>query len=463
MEAPRDIGSRLELFVDDWLIESMDRTHLRMHQPVPREIVFVFDRPGESPASTGAVVIKEDGRYRMWYRAGGGPVQRVAYAESEDGALWERVTMGLVVYEGSTENNILLDGSVASEMCVFIDDNPAAPDSERYKAISRLRTPKGEPDGIRGLSSPDGIRWRVLEKDPILVAPDDGTSMAFDTQNMAFWDAVRGHYTAYLRSKIPDDGTAGSYRGQGFRSIRRSTSDDFLTWTAPLQIDLGDSTVEHLYTNACVPYYRAPHIYLMFPRRFVPERQFHPDFAHTGVSEGVFMTSRDGIRWDRRFMEPFLPPGPDPDNWTDRSMTVGRGVVPTGPAEISLYYKEHNRRPSARFRRGSLRTDGFVSAHANFGGGELVTRPLTFSGDELVLNYSTSAAGGLRVEVQDADGRALDGYELEQSAEIFGDEIERVVRWRGGSDLGRLAGRPVRLRFAMREADLYSIRFRRAG
>ena len=199
---------------------------------------------------------------------------------------------------------------------------------------------------------------------------------------------------------------------------------------------------------------------MMFPRRFVPERQFHDEPIPNGASDGVFMTSRDGIRWDRRFMEPFLPPGPDPDNWTDRNMTVGVGVVPTGPAEISLYYKEHNLRPTARFRRGGLRTDGFVSAYAPFGGGELLTKPLAFAGSELVLNYSTSAAGSLRVEVQDTEGRPLEGRSLADCNEIFGDEIERVVSWSGGSDVSDLAGTPVRLRLAMEEAHVYSLRFR---
>ena len=460
MDSPRDIGSRLELFVDDWLIERMDGADLRMHHPAPREVVFEFDQPWESPVSTGPVVIKEGDLYRMWYRAGADGNQRVAYAESEDGLHWKRVMLGLMEYEGSRENNILVDGSVASEMCVFLDGNPAATESERYKAISRVRHVEGDRDALRGHASPDGIHWQVLDKDPILIAPEDGTRPIFDSQNMAFWDSLRGHYTAYLRSWIPDD---GSFQGKGIRSIRRSTSDDFLTWTEPKQIDLGDSDREHLYTNACTPYFRAPHIYLMFPRRFVPERQFHPDISSNGVSEGVFMTSRDGIRWDRRFMAAFLPPGPDPDNWTDRNMTVGSGVVPSGPAEISLYYKEHNLRPTARLRRGSLRTDGFVSVYAPFGGGELVTRPLTFSGNELVLNYSASVAGGLKVEIQDIEGRPLDGYQLEQCPEIWGDEIERVVSWRGESDLGGLAGRPVRLRFVMKETDLYSIRFRETG
>ena len=93
----------------------------------------------------------------------------------------------------------------------------------------------------------------------------------------------------------------------------------------------------------------------------------------------------------------------------------------------------------------------------------MVTRPLVFEGERLVLNYATSVAGGLRVEVQEPDGRPIDGYGLEQCVEIYGDEIERTVAWDGGADLGSLAGSPVRLRFAMKEADLYSIRFRGDG
>ena len=460
MGATRDIGSRLELFVDDWLIERMDGVSLQMHQPVPQEVTLQLDRPWESSTSALLTVEKDGDRYRMWYRASADQDQRAAYLESADGKSWERPNLGLVEWDGSSDNNIMVDGTVASELSAFRDGNPAATAEQRYKAIARVRHHTKDRDAMRGLTSPDGIHWTVLDKDPLLVAPEDGTRPIFDSQNTVFWDGVRGHYTAYLRSWIPDDGSGGTDRGKGFRSIRRSTSEDFLEWTDPVQIDLGDSTPEHLYTNAATPYFRAPHIYLMFPRRFVPERKFHADFNEIGASEGVFMSSRDGIKWDRRFMAPFIPPGPDPDNWTDRNMTVGRGVVPTGPAEISLYYKEHNRRPTGRFRRGSLRTDGFVSAHATFGGGELVTRPLTFSGSELVLNYATSVLGALRVEVQDAEGRPIPGYTLDDSEEIWGDEIERIARWRNGSGLGQLAGQAARLRFVLKEADLYSLRFR---
>lgn len=199
----------------------------------------------------------------------------------------------------------------------------------------------------------------------------------------------------------------------------------------------------------------------MFPRRFILGRKFHDDWEEDGLSDVVFMTSRDGVHWDRRFMEPLITPGLDGDNWNDRSMTVGIGLVPTGTDEMSLYYKEHNRLPSSRMRRGTLRADGFASIHAGYGGGELLTKALIFDGRELVINYSTSAAGSIRVELQDEHGLPLPGFGLADCDHVFGDEIERALRWHGVADLSAVAGRPLRLRFAMdKVADIYSLRFR---
>ena len=111
---------------------------------------------------------------------------------------------------------------------------------------------------------------------------------------------------------------------------------------------------------------------------------------------------------------------------------MGPTLVPTGPGEMSLYYVEHYKTPQVRIRRAVLREDGFVSLRGPYAGGSLLTRPLRFADRELVLNYSTSAAGSLRVEIQDASGNPIDGYVLEDCLEIFGDEIERPVSWEAG-------------------------------
>jgi hypothetical protein len=110
-------------------------------------------------------------------------------------------------------------------------------------------------------------------------------------------------------------------------------------------------------------------------------------------------------------------------------------------------------------RRFTLRIDGFVSAYAPSQGGELVTKPLVFEGRELVINLATSAAGSVRVELQSADGEPLEGFALEDCPEVFGDTLSHRVAWKGGADLGPLAGRPVRLRLELRDADVYAFRF----
>ncbi len=89
----------------------------------------------------------------------------------------------------------------------------------------------------------------------------------------------------------------------------------------------------------------------------------------------------------------------------------------------------------------------------------MITKPLTFTGKNLKLNFSTSAAGGVKVEVQDADGKALPGVSLEDCQEQIGNELERVVSWKGGADLSMLAGKAVRLRFVLKDADVFAFQF----
>jgi hypothetical protein len=172
------------------------------------------------------------------------------------------------------------------------------------------------------------------------------------------------------------------------------------------------------------------------------------------------MSTRAGDRYQRTFMEAFIRPGLDPGNWASRAGLTALGVVPTGPGEMSLYKQAHYAQPSCHLVRYTLRTDGFASVNAPYRGGEFVTKTLTFVGRELVVNLSTGAAGGMRVELQDASGKPLPGFSLADAVEQVGDEIERVLRWKAGGEVGGLAGTPVRLRFVMQDADLYSLRFR---
>ena len=457
------IGDQLQLFLDDWLIDSMTGLQLKLHSPRRAEVVLPKDKPWEDSTMYDPVVIKDGSRYRLWYRTNfNSPPFYTGYAESDDGVRWTKPSLGLVEFRGSKDNNLVWssgpDKSAPYVLCVFKDNKPGTPAGERYKAIGVRRRAGSEPpaDDLYGLASPDGLRWRLLQKEPIVRGPR-GDSM-FDSHNIAFWDSARRQYVIYARGW--PDGWPGGTRG-----IRRAVSSDFRRWSSLETLDLWrDSDRDHLYKNAATPYYRRPDILLMFPKRFLPARKsLDPDWKHRGLSDIVFMSSRDGVHWDRRFREAFLRPGRDRLNWHERAIEAGPGLVPTGDGEMSLYFIEHYRTESVGIRRGVLREDGLVSVHAGYEGGELLTRPLVFAGDQLVINCSTSAAGSLRVEIQDGNGKPFAGYELDACDEIYGDELSRTVRWDGDSDLQKLAGEPIRLRIALRDADLFSLRFRRAA
>lgn len=457
------IGSRRELFVDTFLIDKLTDAKLELHHPQPAGIALQFDRPWEGVFSAYTTVIKDGETYRLYYR--GLPAsdkgkadhslatEVTCYAESRDGATFTRPNLGLSEVAGTRDNNVILTRSPACHnFSPFLDSRPGVPAGERFKAVGGSRR-----TGLLAFASADGVRWRPLGDTPII------TEGAFDSQNVVFWSESEGCYVCYFR-------TSKRFGETAYRWIARTTSKDFIHWDEPVEMSCGETPPEQFYTNQTLPYFRAPHLYVSIFARFMPGRRVvtPAQAAMLGVvgeysgdcSDAAFMTTRGGARFDRVFMESFVRPGPGLPNWTSRTNYPTLGVVPTGPGEMSCYVQRHYAQPTHHLQRLTLRVDGFVSVHGPYRGGEMLTRPLTFRGSELEVNYATSAAGGIRVEIQDSSGQPAPGYRLDDAVEIIGDQIDRVVSWKGGADLASMAGRPVRLRFVMRDADLYSIRFR---
>jgi hypothetical protein len=437
---PLEIGTRIEPFVDGWLLDRLDRAELRLAAPVRREVVLVTDRPWEGPASAYFTVLRDGPKIRLYYR-GLCPVdsseeQVTCVAESEDGVRFERPEVGLFEFKGSRKNNIVHRGIEAHNLAPFIDRRPGVPAEERYKAVG------GTWQKLWAFRSPDGLRWTRLRDEPVTVK---GT---FDSLNTAYWDEVRGEYLLY--SRLFD---------RGVRAIQSSVSRDFVSWSDPVPNAYPeDAPREHFYTNAVVPCPGAPHILLSFPKRFVPDRKRFADHPDPGLSDGVFLSSRDGVRWDRTFREAWLRPGPEPGNWSDRSNMPAWGIIEIEPGEFTMYASERYEQPGNRLRRLSLRRHGFASLRAGAAGGEATTKPLRFGGSRLLLNYATSAAGSVRVEVLEGDGKPVPGFALGDAAEMFGDALDEPVRWKGGPDISALRGKTVRFRFVLRDADIYAIR-----
>jgi hypothetical protein len=480
-----DIGSRLELLVDDHLIHKLSGgAHLELHRPERREVALVTDKPWEGNASHYRCVFRDGDIYRMYYGAYqyaegqkhygysmASPHEAfTCYAESRDGIHWTKPDLGLIEFEGSTKNNIVLAARSAKDLpidpghvAVFKDPNPACSADAKYKAVVR----SFKVNGVYAFKSSDGFHFSTMQDELIL------TDGVFDSLNLAFWDAERGEYRAYFR------GWKDKFRG-----ILTATSPDFLQWSKTEEVEFPGAPVEHIYTNQVQPYFRAPHIFVGFPMRYVdrgwvdatdrlplPEsrrlRAKARERFGSAVTDALFMSSRDGVAFNR-WGEAFIRPGPArPHTWAygDNSPAWGilttKSPLPGASEELSIYATEGFwTGESLEVRRYSMRIDGFVSLQAPLSGGEMVTQPIVFKGDRLQINYATSAAGGIWVELQDPAGKPLEGFSQADCHEVFGDEIERAVHWKAAGDVSALAGKPVRLRFVLKDADLYSFRFR---
>ncbi len=365
------IGSRLELLVDDHLIEKLTNARQVLHHPMPQEVAIVHDKPWEGNICCYHTVFQDGGLFRMYYRGAHAdpktnrvPHQVVCYAESKDGIHWTKPELGLVEFGGSRKNNILWNGAGSHNFTPFRDENPQCAPDARYKAIG---TGKG---GLIAFKSPDAIHWTLISDKPVI------TKGAFDSQNLAFWDPLRRCYVDFHRQGR-----------DGVRDIMTCTSQDFRQWTDPVFLTYPGAPKEHLYTNAIRPYYRAPHIYLGFPKRFLPSRRV-VEHANSGVSDGVFMSSRDG-RTFKRWLEAFIRPGLQRDRWVCRNnmtawgILVTKAALPGLPDELSLFATEgYYTGASCQLRRYTLRIDGFVSVQAPYKGGELLTKPLIFAASD---------------------------------------------------------------------------------
>lgn len=448
------LGSRWELLVDKWLLSDARGVALKLHTPERREVVLTTDAPWEGISSAYFSVVQDGNLVRLYYRGSGvgsdlSEEQVTCVAESNDGIHFTRPKLGVIEAAGTKDNNIVWKGIESHNFAPFLDKNPACKPEERYKAlagISHAGRNWQEGDVAAGLfafASADGRHWKKIRKEPVI------TKGAFDSLNLAFWDPVNKRYECYSRIFT-----------NGVRAIQSSHSADFLNWSDGVPNRYADGIpFEHFYTNATVPCPGAEHIFLSFPKRFEPERRVVAAYKEPGVSDAVFMSSRDGVNWNRMFLEAWVRPGHDERNWTDRNNMPAWGIAETALGEWSMYISEHYQWPDNRLRRLVMPRHRIASMSAGAGGGEFTTRPITFAGTRLMINYATSAAGSVQVEVQDETGKALAGYELANAELMYGDELEAPVRWKAGESLSSLAGTRVRLRFVLKDADVFAMRF----
>ena len=393
--------------------------------------------------------------------------------------------MGLKEFHGSKKNNLLPIGAV--EVGVFPGPKRSTP-RKRYRLLFHQGLgPDSRPGGcVFGIFR----RWRSLGR----TLPHRLLPFVPDSQPSATWDDDLKKYVIYLRAWNPRRSV-----------VRVAVSDLESPWpydsSVPPRYHWGKDKIPtlsrelpmvmapderdpenlHLYTSVVTRYALARSVYFAFPAAYYTYRG--PDWktrALTG-NDGSFdvqlATSRDGIVWNR-WRRPYIPAGFH-EGLDLRLVSMGQGLVRRGRLLYQYFvgWPHTHGRPSfwdrdlddrTRWLKRDLggiycatqRIDGFVSMDAAYDGGVLTTRPLQFAGNRLFLNLDTAGCGSAKVAILDANGKPIPGFTTADCAVINTDAIDHPVQWRGGADVGALAGRSLRLQLSMRNTKLYALQFR---
>ncbi len=458
-----DIGSDKHLFIDERLIAKKAKVELRANAPQREELTMIADRPWERGGITsyGNVFWDPNAKqYRAYYVSvdpGSTYGFSIAMATSADAIHWEKPNLGAVEWQGSKENNIVIDGQ--REGTVMID--PAGATERRYLYLSSRGDLK-----TRLLASPDGIHWTMQ--------PGEIWGTHSDSQISAFWDERIHKYVYYPR--------VFNETGRAIGRVETSRPDERWPEKVPvvLQSDRRDPAGMDFYTNAAEKYQLAPNVYVAFPtpyyHHYYGPRTYllAPTMAlggktNDGKIESQLATSRDGIHWTR-YRAPYVPL----HHYEELDLKLCMmypGMVYRDNCIYQYYagYAFTHGDTQARQRlkgrelggvfRLEQRIDGFVSADFDYEGGVVETVPLVFQGNCLLLNVNTSASGEARVGILNGDGSAIEGFGVDDCFVINGDYLARPVVWRGDPDVSRLAGKAVRLRFEMRGTKLYAMQF----
>lgn len=459
---PIVIGTRKHLFIDEILIESKSDVHLTSNPPTRYDATdFVMDQDWELGSSVKApnpgdcTAYEHNGEIRFIYNNG---AQWVDWSESDrtstlcmqvssDGLHFEKPVLGLVEWNDSKENNILTTLPIQGHVVEDLNEN--VPEDERFKMPAYLMQ-----RGIYMFTSPDGIHWRRNE---VLMLPFDcggGVEPLFDNQ--------KGLYTCYIRNEAGLGGRSSSLaqtrepmKPWPFEPVENPPVRDVFTLPSlskELPIPFIPQVTGDIYRTRAVKYAWAPDVYLAFVWRHTGE---HPnDYRQVELA-----VSRDGISWTF-FGDPYyIPAGWDFNGLQISEALSAFGLIRRGN-DIWQYVRvksgaHYDSSSDDITVRVTQRLDGFVSLGAE--DGTIITRPLIFEGDCLELNLNST--GELRVAVLDEEHNPIAGFSAQECDPLKVDSTAARVTWQGNSDLGKLAGRPVRLQFEMKNTKIYAFQF----
>ena len=481
------LGAERQLFVDDSLIESISGARRVMnpavkvkHNPVIRP-----EHPWEGKDVRVSHVFPDEktGTFKMIYsgytfRATQGEKEIIVDGEgqpvtclatSKDGIHWEKPVLNLVEFNGSKANNLIPKEQVMPYM--FRDSNETDPE-KLYKGLIR----HGSTDTTMQFDlyfSPDGLSWTPYKKNPVIdTSPRIGR---WGPTEFMGWDPIRKTYAAHLENCLHQRCSLDR------RLIGRVESRDMIHWGVPETIivpDEKDYPDTEFYDMPAITYQNV-YVGLLWNFRTTDT---------TILPQIVF--SRDGIHYNREFREPFIRRGDNGD--FDSSVVYPDQPVVVDGRTFSFYTGANWRSPEHLLELGDeaigaiglaiSRQDGFVSVNGAKGAmklnrlgtskvgastfSQLTTRSFSFSGSRLYLNMKSAlrqwGAGPceVRVEILGPDHQFVKGYGFEEADSMTTGGLAEVVSWKGSSDLSKLKGKPIKLRFYFKNVKLYSFVFK---
>lgn len=477
------------LFVDDRFIEQMSGLTRRFHEPLKcaQNPVIRADRPWEHNSAafvdTGLVVYdQKDQLFKAWYQGGycfgPGDLSNMCYATSSDGINWDKPSLGVVEFEGSKDNNIVLMAPcMMHDPAPIIDYKDPNPE-RRFKAVwwGGRKDPSAKDGWLLGhcvAFSPDGFHWTEHPDNPVWPG-DAEVATPFGIERRS------GKLVAY-----------SSADGYGTRVVARSESENFVDWDLPPKLvfrpDDADPPGTEMSGLAAIDY-DCTAIGMLWVIRNLPgfTKKEWQEIVDRNIRQGSLgppismnaaacrimytelVSSIDGVEWQRICRRPFLPLGPQA-SWDECISLVARPIVAND--RIYLYYTGHGRtmqtpgveklQPIRDWTSdtglATLRLDGFASLQAqSTPGGILLTRSFDLEGTTLAVNVDASN-GVARIEVVDENCQPIPGFTKEQAQPITTDQLRATAKWASKSDVGELRGQRIKLRIFLENAHLYSI------
>ena len=493
-DVPMKIGTSPQYLFDEYVVE--DRWNLKRVVQQPARFtgnpVIVPDQIGEYYCYDNHLIL-EDGLFRMWYQdsdrdahyrgkaepgSAEGHADFCRYAESEDGVHWRKPKLGLLKHMGTAENNIVCAGvNECDRSSVVLSPDPD--EKDRRYIMAYLDQPKGK-SGFCLAYSPDGLNWTPDPDNPQIMGH-------YDCVNTVVWDPVRKHWLWYGRPAVHAFGYARLDKGytdvdwdtgrgrHHRRHVSVSISDDLSNWSKPRVC---------LYPDELDPEWPDIDTFRPFYRNGV----FMANACYVDPTGGrcgstMLVWSRDGVTWERPHDRVwFLPRGREGD--FDDGWVLGSSAPVDVGSQMYFYYgaqqlqMQYGVDRSMSIGLAKLPTDRFVSQRADREPGYLLTREVLVEGRELRVNSTCTSSyfpsltgmaemGEIRVELVEAPsakevvvgGKPVSGFTMDECDVIRANSNDHLVTWNGKSDLSRLTGQSVHLRFKLTLAELFSFNF----